>query len=84
MLANSVLLIYIKFFLIKNKDAEFAEQNHSVSGMLLYASTSEAIQPDCTYMMSGNKISVCTLDLNKDFSVISSYLKAIVEEHFGK
>ena len=72
------------FSYVKNKDAEFAEQNHSVSGMLLYASTSEAIQPDCTYMMSGNKISVCTLDLNKDFPVISSYLKAIVEEHFGK
>ena len=76
--------LYQIFSYVKNKDAEFAEQNHSVSGMLLYASTREAIQPDCTYMMSGNKISVRTLDLNKDFSVISSYLKAIVEGHFGE
>ena len=38
--------------------------------MLLYAKTEEAITPDCSYVMSGNKISVKTLDLNKEFKLI--------------
>jgi len=33
--------------------------------------------------MSGNKISVKTLDLNKDFSEIAAQLNAIVTEHFS-
>lgn len=32
--------------------------------------------------MSGNKISVKTLDLNQDFSKISAQLNAIVDEYF--
>ena len=36
--------------------------------MLLYAATDETIQPDSSYQMSGNKISVKTLDLNRDFN----------------
>lgn len=36
--------------------------------MLLYAATDETIQPDNSYQMSGNKISVKTLDLNRDFN----------------
>ena len=47
--------------------------------MLLYAQTDEAVQPDNTYMMSGNRISVKTLDLNCDFSVIAAQLNAIVD-----
>ena len=31
---------------VKNKDMEFGEKPHTVSGMLLYAATDEAIQPD--------------------------------------
>ena len=50
--------------------------------MLLYARTDETIQPDNVYQMSGNKISVKTLDLNLDFSTIAAQLNAIVEEHF--
>lgn len=42
----------------------------SVAGMLLYARTDEGIQPDEDYLMSGNRISVKTLDLNRDFSDI--------------
>ena len=34
-------------------------------------------------MMSGNKISVKTLDLNCEFSEISSQLNRIVSAHFG-
>ena len=51
--------------------------------MLLYAATDEAIQPDNSYQMSGNKISVKTLDLNRDFSEIASQLNAIVSENFN-
>ena len=34
-------------------------------------------------MLSGNKISVQTLDLNKEFSCISAQLDQIVEDQFG-
>ena len=74
--------LYQIFTYVKNKDAEFGKQPHTVSGMLLYAATDEAIQPDNSYRMSGNKISVKTLDLNRDFSEIAAQLNAIVDEHF--
>ena len=32
--------------------------------------------------MSGNKVSVRTLDLNRDFSEIAAQLNAIADEHF--
>ena len=50
--------------------------------MLLYARTDEEIQPDNVYNLSGNKIIVRTLDLNKDFSEIERQLKNIVAENF--
>ena len=74
--------MYQIFTYVKNKDAEFGEKPHSVSGMLLYAATDEAIQPDNSYQMSGNKISVRTLDLNRNFSEIAQQLDGIVAEHF--
>lgn len=67
---------------MKNKDTEFGDEPHRVSGMLLYAVTDEAIQPDNSYRMSGNQISVKTLDLNRDFSEIAAQLNAIVDKHF--
>jgi 5-methylcytosine-specific restriction enzyme subunit McrC len=70
--------LYQIFTYVKNKDSEFGDKPHEVSGMILYAQTDEAIQPDNTYMMSGNKISVKTLDLNCDFSEISAQLNAVV------
>ena len=75
--------LYQIFTYVKNKDTEFGDQPHKVSGMLLYAATDEAIQPDNSYQMSGNKISVKTLDLNRDFSEIAAQLNAIVIEHFA-
>ncbi len=75
--------LYQVFTYVKNKDAEYGSQPHSVSGMLLYAATDEAIQPDSSYQMSGNKISVKTLDLNRDFSEIAAQLNLIVDEHFN-
>lgn len=75
--------LYQLFTYVKNKDTGFGEQPHKVSGMLLYAATDEAIQPDNVYQMSGNRISVRTLDLNRDFSEIAEQLDKIAEEHFG-
>lgn len=75
--------LYQIFTYVKNKDTEFGDQPHRVSGMLLYAATDEAIQPDNSYQMSGNQISVKTLDLNRDFSEIAAQLNAIAKEHFS-
>lgn len=75
--------LYQIFTYVKNKDAEFGVKPHTVSGLLLYAQTDEAIQPDNVYQMSGNKISVKTLDLNREFSEIAAQLDAIVDGHFG-
>jgi len=75
--------LYQIFTYVKNKDIEFGNRPHKVSGMLLYAATDEAIQPDNSYQMSGNKISVKTLDLNREFSEIAAQLNAIVEDHFS-
>ena len=75
--------LYQIFTYVKNKDSEFGEKPHKVSGMLLYAKTDETIQPDNAYQMSGNKISVKTLDLNLEFVEIAAQLNRIVEEHFG-
>ena len=49
-----------------------------VAGVLLYAKTDEAITPDESMVISGNRISLKTLDLNTSFSVISEQLHAIV------
>ena len=75
--------LYQIFTCVKNKDAEFGDEPHRVSGMLLYAATDKAIQPNNSYRMSGNQISVKTLDLNLDFSEIAAQLNAIVDKHFG-
>ena len=72
--------LYQVFTYVKNKDAQFGDEPHEVSGMLLYARTDDTIQPNNTYTMSGNKISVKTLDLNHDFSEIATQLNCIVEE----
>lgn len=74
--------LYQVFTYVKNKDGEFGDQPHTVSGMLLYAQTDEVVQPNQVYHMSGNKISVCTLNLNQPFGEISAQLDKIVEDHF--
>ena len=47
--------LYQIFTYVKNKEIELAAQPHEVSGMLLYAKTDEAVLPNNTYLMSGNK-----------------------------
>ena len=75
--------LYQIFTYVKNKDKAMGEGVHSVSGMLLYARTDEELQPDNSYQMSGNKISVRTLDLNREFAEIAKQLDDIAAEHFG-
>ncbi|MHC1787339.1 MAG: 5-methylcytosine-specific restriction endonuclease system specificity protein McrC [Christensenellales bacterium] len=74
--------LYQIFTYVKNKHSSLGDKTHSVSGMLLYARTDETIQPDNTYQMSGNTISVQTLDLNRQFVEIAQQLNAIAESHF--
>lgn len=70
--------LYQIFTYVKNK--QFEDESKTVSGMLLYAKTEDEIQPDNTYLMSGNSISVKTLDLNRDFSLIKEDLISIANE----
>ena len=72
--------LYQIFTYVKNKQEEVRGNAMEVSGMLLYARTNESIQPDNDYSMSGNKISVKTLDLNQEFNVIKNQLDNIVED----
>lgn len=74
--------LYQIFTYVKNKEIERSNGLHVVSGLLLYAKTDEMILPNSTYKMSGNKISVKTLDLDCDFSQIAKQLDNIVYEHF--
>ena len=77
--------LYQIFTYVKNKEAELVKANvsHEVSGMLLYARTDEEIQPDGKYQMSGNRISVKTLDLNQPFDEIASCLDDLATGHFS-
>ena len=74
--------LYQIFTYVKNKDAEYGDEPHTVSGMLLYAQTDEAVQPNHVYQMSGNQISVRTLNLNLPFEEIKAQLEDIAETHF--
>lgn len=66
--------MYQIFAYVKNKDTE---EKGSVTGMLLYANT-DGDNPDVDYRMSGNKISVKTLDLNCDFEKVKEQLDSII------
>ena len=51
----------------------------NVSGVLLYAKTDEPIDHDEDYIISGNRISVKTLDLSQPFVRIQSQMEAIAD-----
>ena len=70
--------LYQIFTYVKNKEAELSGRHHKVSGMLLYAKTDEEVFPDNEYSMSGNRITVKTLDLDKQFDHVRSQLDEIV------
>lgn len=70
------------FTYVKNKEAELKDQPHEVLGMLLYAKTNEEIHPNGSYLMSGNRISVKTLDLSCEFERIADQLDEIINNTF--
>ena len=72
--------LYQIFTYVKNKDIE---NSGKVSGVLLYAKTDEAITPDNDYLMSGNRIRIKTLNLDKDFSEIKIQLDALINDWVG-
>lgn len=76
--------LYQIFTYVKNRDADFRDEPHRVSGMLLYARTDDEVQPDVTYQMSGNEVSVTTLDLGQEFEGIRAQLNAIAQKHFPR
>ena len=67
--------MYQIFTYVKNKDVS---KSGNISGVLLYAKTDEQVTPDNEYMMSGNRISVKTLDLSADFADIEHQLGKLV------
>lgn len=74
--------LYQIFTYVKNKDAELRNLGYKASGMLLYAQTTEGIKLDATYRMSGNQISVKSLDLDLQFAEIRKQLDLIVDDNF--
>ena len=70
--------MYQIFTYVKNMASDRLLEGKIISGLLLYARTNEKIAPDQDYSMSGNRISVKSLDLNKDFVTIKAQLDAVV------
>lgn len=69
--------LYQIYTYVKNHDTK---GTGNVSGLLLYAKTEEDITPDCSFVMGGNRISVKTLDLNREFKGIAEQLERVVGE----
>lgn len=73
--------LYQIFTYVKNLDKY---NSGTVSGMLLYAKTDEEISMEMDYKMGKNTISVMTLDLGVEFSIIAEQLNAIIPKYFNK
>lgn len=67
--------LYQVFSYVKNEDTR---RDGSVSGLLLYARTDAAEQPDLDVLIQGNRIGARTLDLNRPWEYVSSQLEDIV------
>lgn len=70
--------LYQIFSYVKNLDKD---QSGKVSGMLLYAKTNERVTPDEDLVVSGNMISIKTLDLDQPFQVITKQLDDLVAQY---
>lgn len=66
---------------IDRKKAELDTMRPLTAGEV--ARLTEEFTVEYGYQMSGNEVSVRTLDLNRDFSEIAAQLNAIVIEHFA-
>lgn len=73
--------LYQIFTYVQNRQCAVGAAG-SVSGMLLYARTDEAVQPDQTYVLAGRRIAVRTLDMNQEFSHIEADLRRIAADYF--
>lgn len=76
--------LYQIFTYVKNKEYELADKPHQVAGMLLYAKTDEMVIPNHQYQMSGNCITVMTLNLDCNFAEIAAQLDEIAVSYFGQ
>lgn len=74
--------LYQIFTYVKNKEIQLQGEDHEVAGLLLYAQTDEEFQPNASYRMSGNNISVKSLALDCDFSEIAKQLNHIAYDFF--
>ena len=64
--------LYQIYAYIKNSDRK---ATGNVAGVLLYAKTDEAITPNDDLIIGGNRISLKTLDLNQEWSIITEQLE---------
>ncbi len=72
--------LYQIFTYVKNEDKA---KTGSVSGMPLYARTTEKAEPFLSVKMGGNQIDARSLDLNRSFKEIASALDEIAFDCFG-
>lgn len=70
--------LYQIFTYVKN--CQEKEPDKEAAGMLLYAGTDNEFQPHHQYSMSGNRITVRTLNLNCEFPEIAKQLDQIAED----
>lgn len=73
--------VYQIYTYVKNEDKA---QTGNVSGMLLYARTTEETEPWLSVSIGGNQIDVRSLDLNRPFVEIAGSLDKIAYECFGE
>jgi len=66
--------IYQVYTYVKNSDKG---STGNVAGVLLYAKTDETVTPDEDMIIGGNRISLKTLDLNRDWHVITTQLEEL-------
>jgi len=70
--------MYQIYSYVKNEDKK---NTGKVSGMLLYAKTTEEITPNVECIIGGNRFAVKTFDLNQDFGHMKTDFIKIVEEY---
>ncbi len=64
---------------ITNKDKEWSEIPHSISGLLLYAGTDKVCLPaEFNKLKGGLRLGIRTHDLNNDFKIIRDQLDEII------
>lgn len=67
--------LYQMLSYVKNQDTR---RDGSVSGLLLYARTDAAEQPDLDVVVQGNRLGARTLDLNQPWEYVSAQLEGLV------